>query len=169
MWNLQLLKRIDYRLLLLLVILMAISLLVISSTTTLASDYELESFFTPHVKKQLQFFAIGWLCFFFFSMMNYNKLREWTWILYVGMILLLIGLFVTPAIQNVHRWYKIGGFAFQPSEYAKLVVVIALSWFLDKKGGQATNWKTAAQATAVRLRPLRSPPPRRFGSLDPVG
>ena len=33
--------------------------------------------------------------------------------------------FFAPAIQNVHRWYKVPviGFAFQPSEYAKLVVV----------------------------------------------
>ena len=41
-----------------------------------------------------------------------------------------------PSIQNVHRWYKIPGvnFAFQPSEYAKLIVVMTLSLYLENKG-----------------------------------
>ena len=74
--------------------------------------------------------------YLFFAGMDYRKLREWNWILYGGMIVLLVGLFFAPAIQNVHRWYKIPliGFAFQPSEYAKLVVVVALSAFLEQRG-----------------------------------
>ncbi len=154
MWNIPSLKRIDLRLIFLLFALMVISLLVISSSTTEAQDFELERVFTSNVKKQIQFFIAGWIFFFFFSAMDYNKLREWTWILYVGTIILLLGLFVTPSIQNVHRWYRIGGFTFQPSEYAKLVVVLALSWFLDRKGPRARTWSAAFQALLVVLIPF---------------
>lgn len=154
MWNLQSLRHIDLRLVLLLIGLMIVSLLVISTTTTPVSDIELEGFFTPHVKKQLQFFAVGWAVFFFFSGMDYNKLREWTWILYGLIFILLLGLFFTPAIQNVHRWYKIGGFTFQPSEYAKLICVIALSWYLDRNGDKTHTPKIAAGAFAIILIPF---------------
>jgi len=149
MWNLQRLKRIDYRLLFLLILLMAISLLVISSTTTPTSDYELESFFTPYVKKQLQFFTVGWICFFFFSAMDYNKLREWTWILYAVMIVLLVGLFIAPAIQNVHRWYRVGGFTFQPSEPSKLICVLALSWYLERRKEKSRNWSSVLGSLSI--------------------
>lgn len=154
MWSLQtlefrFLRRIDFRLVLILFFLMLVSLLVISSTTSEVGDFDFDHFFTPCVKKQMQFFLVGWIGFFFFSSMDYNKLREWTWVLYLGMILLLLGLFFVPSIQNVHRWYKIGGFTFQPSEYAKVVVVIALSWFLERKGAKARSWSAAFQALAI--------------------
>lgn len=154
MWNLKLALRIDLRLVLLILALMVISLLVISSTTSTEVDFEWESAFSPYVKKQLQFFLVGWVIFFFLSGIDYNKLREWTWFLYGGMTLSLIGLFFVPAIQSVHRWYRIGGFTFQPSEYAKLILVITLSWFLDRKGGQARTWKAAFQALAIILIPF---------------
>lgn len=149
MLSLQTLRRIDLRLILLLLCLMVISLLVISSTTTDIGDFDSNQLFTSSVKKQIEFFLLGWVIFFLLSAVDYNKLREWTWILYAGMILLLIGLFFAPSIQNVHRWYKIGGFTFQPSEYAKLIVVIALSWFLERKASKAKTWTTGFQALAI--------------------
>jgi len=149
MGNLQFLKRIDLRLVALLAILMVISLLVISSSTSEVGDFDLVHFFTASVKKQIQFFILGWVLFFLLSSLDYNKLREWTWILYLGMVLLLVGLFFAPSIQNVHRWYRIGGVAFQPSEYAKLIVVLALSWFLDRRGAKAKRWSTAFGALAI--------------------
>lgn len=151
MWNLKSLKWIDYRLVVLITALMVISLLVISSTTS--EEGEL-LFLTPYVKKQLQFFGAGWVIFLFFGGMDYQKLREWTWILYVAMIVMLIGLFFVPSIQNVHRWYRFGPLAFQPSESAKLIVVLAVSWFLDRKGDRASNWPSAFQAMLIIFLPF---------------
>lgn len=150
MGNQQLLRRIDYRLVLILSLLMVVSLLIISSTT--AEDWE--GFMTPYVKKQLQFFGIGWIAFFVMSSIDYHRLYNWTWILYGITILLLLGLFFVPSIQNVHRWYRIGGIAFQPSEYAKLIVVLALSWFFEKKASQTRYWRTAIQALTIVFIPF---------------
>jgi rod shape determining protein RodA len=154
MWNFKTLRRIDLRLILLLMSLMIISLLVISSTTLQQRDFEIEEFFTPYVKNQLQWFGIGWLSFLFFSAMDYHKLRQWAWILYLGMILSLVGLFFVPAIQHVHRWYRIGGSTFQPSEQAKLIVVISLSWFLEYKATSMTQGRSSYQAIAMVLLPF---------------
>lgn len=154
MWSLKTLRRIDLRLIPLIAALMVISLLVISATTLEQGDFELEELFTPFVKNQLKWFGLGWLCFLFFSAIDYHKLREWAWVLYVGMLILLIGIFFTPTIRNVHRWYRLGGFTFQPSECAKLIVVFALSWFLEYKSTRIRQSSTAWQAIAIVLVPF---------------
>ncbi|NGX41817.1 MAG: putative lipid II flippase FtsW [Chlamydiae bacterium] len=145
MWNYQTLTRIDFRVIPVVLLLMMISLLVISSFTVGHSPDGLEEgFMTPIVKNQIQWFIIGWGVFFFFAAFDYNKLREWTWVLYTLMIIALIGLFFTGSIAGVHRWYRIPllNIGFQPSEYAKLGVVISLSWFLERRKQQAHSLNT---------------------------
>ncbi|HUD01627.1 MAG TPA: FtsW/RodA/SpoVE family cell cycle protein [Rhabdochlamydiaceae bacterium] len=153
MWDYRYLSRIDYRTVPILLALMWISILVISSMT---GNGETETFLTKPVKIQIQWFMIGWLVYFFFVGMDYRKLRSWSWVLYGVILLLLIGLFFTSAIQNVHRWYRVPflGREFQPSEYAKLIVVITLSCFLETKGRQVSSWATAFQALAIVFVPF---------------
>src|ERR1700722_7204499 len=104
MWDYLYLRRMDFRVIPIIAALMCISLLVISAyTMDSASDFPDESFFTPMVLKQIQFFTLGTFVFLFFAGFDYNKLREWTWVLYAIMILSLAGLFFTDAIQRVQR------------------------------------------------------------------
>lgn len=141
-WNLKYLSRIDWRILPVIAGLMAISLLVISSQTVIGEELK---FFTPKTSSQLQRFFLGSIVYLFFAAFDYNKLREWTWILYAVTLFLLIGLFFTHSIQGVNRWYKIPGIplAIQPSEMAKLVVVFALAWFLERRKERSQQVKTA--------------------------
>jgi rod shape determining protein RodA len=133
MWDHRYIARIDFRTIPILLVLMLVSLLVIAATT---GNPEEEIFWTSTTKSQACWFAIGWGVYLFFAGFDYRKLKEWTWILYAGMLVTLIGLFFVPSIENVHRWYKIPGvnFAFQPSEFAKLIVVMTLSLYLENKG-----------------------------------
>src|SRR5277367_1420929 len=116
MWDHRYLSRIDFRTIPILLILMFISILVIASTTLDPAEIGEETLFTPIAKSQIRWFSLGWVVYLFFAGLDYRKLKEWTWFLYFGTLLLLIGLFFVPAIQNVHRWYKIPviNFAFQP-------------------------------------------------------
>jgi rod shape determining protein RodA len=153
MWDYRFLSRIDYRTVPIILGLMWISLLVISAMT---GDGEVDTLLTSSAKAQIQWFMIGWAVYFFFVGLDYRRLRSWSWMLYVIILLLLIGLFFTAPIQNVHRWYRIPflGREFQPSEYAKLIVVIALSTFLETKGRHTGSWRTAFQALAIVLVPF---------------
>lgn len=46
-------------------------------------------------------------------------------------VLLLAGLFfLGPIVNSTHRWYKIGQFLFQPSEFAKIVLALWSSFWL---------------------------------------
>ena len=143
-------RRLDFKLLSLTLLLMVISLVVISSTTGGVNS----GFFTPHVKKQMRDFGLGLICFFFFATLDYRKLRDWSTLLYLVTILLLIGLFFTAPIQNVRRWYRIPPLSLQPSEFAKIVVVITLSWFLEKRANSSRSMLTAVIAGLIVLVPF---------------
>lgn len=154
MWDHRYLKRLDFRLIPILLGLMSISLLVISATTV--GEGGEESFFTAFTKSQIKWFALGWAVYFFFAGFDYHKLRACTWFLYIIMLFMLIGLFFVPAIQNVHRWYRLPvlGMAFQPSEYAKLIVVIALSWYLESRAAEIRQNRSTWQGIAIVMIPF---------------
>ncbi len=143
------LSRIDYRVLPVIGCLMLISLLVISSMTS-QMEGDGTVFWTPLVKTQLRWFCLGWAVYFAAALFDYRRLRQWSLFLYIAAILLLLGLFFVSPIQNVHRWYRIPHFAsIQPSEQAKLVVVIALSWFLERKGAAVHTLGAALQMALI--------------------
>lgn len=150
MWDPRVLSRIDFRIFPVVFCLMAISLLVISSMTIDSSEWETAYFWTPLVKSQMRWFCLGWVVFFVFALFDYRKLRGWSVFLYIGVVILLVGLFFVSPIQNVHRWYRIPGIAsYQPSELAKLVLIIALGWFLERKGRSVGTLGSAFQMSII--------------------
>lgn len=156
MWSFQYLTRIDFRTIPILLALMCISLLVISATTCETWDKIEESFFTPSVLNQMKGYGLGIIVYLFFAGFDYQKLKKWSWCFYILTIILLFGLFFTTPIQNVQRWYRIPGLglAFQPSEYAKLFVVMTLSRFLEDKFSVIQSKRTAWQALLIAFIPF---------------
>jgi rod shape determining protein RodA len=154
MWDYRAISRVDIRLFPIVFCLMAIGLCVISSMTGM--DAETEVFWTPVAKSQLRWYCLGWVVFFFAAGFDYRKLRDWSLVLYIGMIVLLVGLFFVSPIQNVHRWYRIPGLmSLQPSEQSKLIIVIVVSWFLERKGnprGTSCRYPVPPYFEAARFR-----------------
>ncbi len=69
-------------------------------------------------------------------LLDYRIIARWAVIIYWGSILLLI-LVLIPGIGSTHgwgarRWIDLGFFNLQPSEVAKLAVIIALASFLSR-------------------------------------
>lgn len=157
MWDHRYLSRIDLRPIPIVLLLMGISLLIIAAMTGRPEDgMGEEIFFTPLVQSQIRWFAMGWGVYLFFVALDYRLLKKWVWLLYAVMVVMLLGLFFVPAIQNVHRWYKIPGinFAFQPSEYAKLITVIALSYYLESKGNATLRKRATLKAILLIFIPF---------------
>lgn len=158
MFETRYLHLIDFRLLFVMAALMVISLVVLSATDpsyTLANNAEV-AFLTPKVIKQVQHFLIGSAIFLLCTCLDYNKLREMTPFLYALMILALLGLFFTSTIQNVQRWYRIPflGMSVQPSEYAKLIMVLMMSFFLERNKGQVHSLKIAFLGSLIMFVPF---------------
>lgn len=124
------LKRLDVRTIPLVVMLMGISLTVISSMT--AGEGPL---LTREVMAQFQFFCMGILVYCVMASLDYRKIKDYTWVLYGVTLILLLGLFLTGSINGCHRWYRFSflPFAIQPSEIAKLIVVMALAKLIDER------------------------------------
>jgi len=84
--------------------------------------------------KQLTFYLIGFTFIFGILCFDYRQLLSLNYWLYGGIILLLlIALFSGTSIANTQRWINLGFFNLQPSELAKLVLVITLASYYARK------------------------------------
>ncbi len=53
----------------------------------------------------------------------------------------LVSVFAMHALNNTHRWFKLGPFTFQPSELAKPMTVLFLAYFLQTRIHRMEDWK----------------------------
>ncbi len=113
-------------------ILILIGLILIYNASALTSlrDFGDQSFL---LKKQLISMILGSIFLLFFSLLNYRTLIHFAKIFYFVSLVLLASLFlpgVADSIYGARRWINIAGQQFQPSEVAKLSVIIFLSHWL---------------------------------------
>jgi cell division protein FtsW len=90
--------------------------------------------------RQAAWLVIGLTGMFVLMRTDYRKLREPAVIYPVVclVLLMLVGTFFLDKSHATHRWIKIGPVNIQPSELAKLAVILYLAWFLDlKRRGKA--------------------------------
>ncbi len=96
-----------------------------------------------YFERQLVFDIVGVIIALFLSQ-TYSRIQQVikpVWLLYATWVLLIIVLFTKP-IANVHRWIPIGPFNLQPSEIAKVTLVIYLADYLSNVQGKlGRNWK----------------------------
>jgi len=94
--------------------------------------------------RHILFLGIGFLCCFFIMAMDYRDLRMLAKPLIIFSLALLV-LVLIPDIGKTsfgaRRWFKFGSFSFQPSEFAKLAVLIYAAEFLARKQGKIRNFK----------------------------
>lgn len=89
--------------------------------------------------KQLVWVAIGMIVMFFALIPDYHTVGRYAYILYlVSVVLLVLVMAFGKTGMGAQRWLSIGGFAFQPSELAKLSITLALARYFaedPKQGG----------------------------------
>ena len=97
--------------------------------------------------RQLSGAAIGGILLLLASRLDYYRWRQLAWpLLTVVLILLLIPLLpftleIAPRINGARRWIDLGPINFQPSELARLGVVIWCAMLASKKGIQVREFK----------------------------
>jgi cell division protein FtsW len=105
-----------------------------------------------YFKRQVVFDILGVACMLFLSQ-TYIYIQKYikpVYMLFFTWILLVIVLFLPP-VANVHRWINLGFFNLQPSEVAKLVLIIYLASFLSKKKDIANDSSQIAVPAAYTL------------------
>ncbi|MBQ4494046.1 MAG: putative lipid II flippase FtsW [Elusimicrobiaceae bacterium] len=133
--NKKTLPKLDKTLLIITAILIVLGLVFIYSS----SAFDTIGFF----KKQIFFDILGLIIMWVLARyyMNLQKLIKPNIILFISWGLLIWALFSSEA-AHVHRWVRLGPINIQPSEFAKLALIIFLSYSLSRKQDIATNSKS---------------------------
>lgn len=79
--------------------------------------------------KQLLWMGIGVLLVFLIVRVDYFKLQDIAWPLYALSLFLLVLVLFMPSRLGAHRWIGIGNFNFQPTEIAKIAMILWLARF----------------------------------------
>jgi cell division protein FtsW len=85
--------------------------------------------------RQAAWLILGLFGMFALMRTDYRRLREPAVVCTAVclVLLMLVGTFFLDKSHATHRWIKFGFVGFQPSELAKLAIILYLAWFLDLK------------------------------------
>jgi rod shape determining protein RodA len=83
------------------------------------------------------FVGVGFLAMGVLTFVDYRAWRAWRWWLYALVIALLIAtIFFGTKVFGATSWINIGPFQFQPSEVAKIVLIVVLASVLQTRGSR---------------------------------
>lgn len=125
----------------LLILVLAVGLVSLFSASYAYSYYQNggDSYF--YIKRQLIYAAVGVVVMIGVSFVDYHVLHRFALpIMGVAWALLVLVLFL-PAIQNVHRWIRLGPIQIQPSEIAKFAIVLLFAHLISHYREQMKTFK----------------------------
>ncbi|MBN1557550.1 MAG: rod shape-determining protein RodA [Lentisphaerae bacterium] len=106
-------------------------------------------------RRQLLWAGVGLAAYLGFAAFDYRRLRRLTWWIYAGSLLLLVlVLLIGTEISGARRWLMVFGIGLQPSELAKLAVVLALARKLSRPGESLGGFGALAGVLALVLAPM---------------
>ncbi len=144
----KLTHNIEWGILVCTILLIAIGLVALFSSTQ-NSDYE-------ELKKQIMWLIVSIPVMIVVILVNYEFIAKISPVLYGLSLLLLIGVLFTEPINGATSWFSIGPFTLQPSEFAKIAIVLFLAYVivkLQKKHKDDINkiWKLALSLLVVAV------------------
>lgn len=136
-------KKLNILLLIIVTIMALYGIIMIYSASSVWAQYKFNDAF-HFAKYQFIFFIISFLCMLIVKKIDYNLYkRHSNKILLLSLILLILVLI--PGIGTLRNgsrsWFKIGPFGLQPSEIAKVSLIIFLSKYLEKNQNNLSNIK----------------------------
>jgi cell division protein FtsW len=114
--------------------------MVYSASAVIAQQENHSQFF--YLTKQALWTSIGLGAMFVAMNFDYQKLNR-RWIVYgllLVTVLLLVAVFGFRPINGARRWIRLSSFSLQPSEIAKLALVLFLARFLDRRAGDEASF-----------------------------
>ena len=122
----------DYTLLLIVIFILAFGLVMLYSTSAYAAALK-RGDSTYYLTKQLFAAGLGFVGMFFSTKIDYRRWSTLVWPLYLSSIFLCV--FVILLDRNINgqsRWLSVGGISVQPSEIAKVAVILLLANIIDR-------------------------------------
>ena len=108
--------------------------------------------------RQLLGLVFGLILMVVISLMDYSWILNFYWILYIiNLALLLVVLVSGNTANGASRWIQIGGasgFAFQPTELAKILLILFFAMYIQKHEQELNTWKVFFKCIVLLLIPL---------------
>jgi rod shape determining protein RodA len=126
--KIDLLKRLDIYIFSTALILVLIGILNLYSASR---TEELSS--APVYIKQLYWLGIGLLAMAAAVVLNYRLFEKWAYIIYfINISLLVLLIYFGDRTGNVTRWFTFGPLSFQPSEFMKISLILAIGCYISR-------------------------------------
>jgi cell division protein FtsW len=111
------------------------------------------------VARQAAWLVMGLLGMFALMKLDYHRLREPAVVYTVlcVVVVMLVGTFFLDKSHATHRWIKLGPLNLQPSEMAKLAIILYLAWFLDLRRRRETSLEFRKQDFLQTIVPAVAP------------
>jgi rod shape determining protein RodA len=134
----------DWMLLTLVLLMSITSVLEIRSAT-------LHTRFHDFDHKQIGFLLVGLALMFLISRIDYHRLVEIApWAYGIGLLSLVAVKLVGTTVLGGKRWINLGGgIHFQPSEWVKLILILAIARYFWGLAGRDLSWADIAKAFAM--------------------
>ena len=117
-----------------------IAIFVIGILSIYSASYKInQSFNDTLALKQLLWMGLAILMVLLMIRWNYFKLVDLAWPMYVMSLFFLVVVLFMPARLGARRWIDLGGFNFQPSEFAKLAVILVLARYFSNHRPEAMS------------------------------
>ena len=125
-------KRMDYTLLVIVFLLVAVGLVILYSTSAYNGDVKFHDSFY-YLKKQVFATILGLVMMFWVAGIDYHVWQQFAAVCYLAAVGLSIAVMLFGKEYNGSKiWLSLGPFSFQPSEFAKVALIIFLSWIVTK-------------------------------------
>ncbi|MGH2458187.1 MAG: rod shape-determining protein RodA [Chloroflexota bacterium] len=109
----------------------------------------------PLVYHQAAYGILGLILFLVLSGLDYHVLGNLAWPLYLGAVALLgLVLVVGRILHGSQRWIEVGPMQFQPSEFAKLCMILALAKYLAGRSEDVRSWRVVVLSIVIPVFPL---------------
>jgi rod shape determining protein RodA len=110
----------------------------------LAGLFTMNSFSGPNIffNRQIVWIIISLAVFFFFSTVDFKFLRKTGIVFgsYVATVVVLVALFLlATATKGAQGWFDLGAFSIQPSEFAKLALILLLAKYFSRRHMEIKN------------------------------
>ena len=138
----------DWTLLSFVLVLSVISILEIYSATMHTKFHGFE-------KAQVLWLAGGMVAMFFLSVVDYHVLLDYIhWVYGFCLFSLVAVLLVGSKVLGARRWIRFGSFHFQPSEWVKIVLILAAARYFASKAGKPLTWADVFKGIALVAVPM---------------
>ena len=106
-----------------------------------------------YVERQGIYFGLGLVLVLILARLDYTRLREYKYGLYGVMIALNIVVLGMPKVQGAARWIPLPFFQLQPSEFGKVLLVVAVSAFAVDRSRRLHEKRTTFRIVLLAVLP----------------